>query len=205
MDPAILTSFYGASSALAIGMLTIIVNVLMMPTTIILLEISQQQERTQGKLALGPLIGTSTLNAFKASLIWAPLLGLLVVLLDIRVPQLIDSMLNLIGQTTSGIALFVAGLSIAARIFSLDLQIGYDIAFKMLLQPALFFACIAVLHLTPPSSREGLVMLALPTGVAAVMLALRYKRREAEVSSTLALTSLVMILTIPVAIYVAGG
>ncbi len=202
---AILSSLYGASSAISIGGLAIMTNVLVVPITLILLEFSQQSEQTGKKLALGPLIGRSALSAFKAPVVWAPLLAVILVLVGVSVPQLIDSMLNLIGATTSGVALFVAGLSVAARKFSFNLEIGYNIAVKMILQPMFFFVLAALFILKPPYSHEGFIMMAFPTAVVSIIFATRYKRQEAEVSSTLALTTLLMLIVLPIAIYVAGG
>ena len=47
-------------------------------------------------------------------MVWGPLLGLGLLLVGVKVPQLLDTMLMLIGSTTSGASIFLAGLIIAA-------------------------------------------------------------------------------------------
>ena len=46
-------------------------------------------------------------------MVWSPLCAVALVLLGIPVPKEVDDMLALIGSTTSGVALFAAGLIIA--------------------------------------------------------------------------------------------
>jgi malonate transporter and related proteins len=44
-----------------------------------------------------------------------PVLAIVLALIGVSVPHLLDSTLTLIGQATSGVALFVAGITITAR------------------------------------------------------------------------------------------
>jgi malonate transporter and related proteins len=202
---AILSGVYGSSSAVAISILAIIGNVVLVPLTIVLCAISQAAELGGAKVSSGTVIGQSLLHAVKAPVVWAPILGVVLVLIGVSVPSVIDSMLNLIGSATSGVALFVAGLSIAAGKISFGLETGVNTVLKMLVQPALFLLLALALGVKQPGGHEGFIMCAFPTAVIGVMLATRYKTYQTEASSTLALTSILMILTLPLAFYVIGG
>ena len=51
------------------------------------------------------------------------------------VPHLLESVLTLFSQATPGVALSVAGLTIAARKMIVSLEVGVNIVLKMLAQP----------------------------------------------------------------------
>ncbi len=203
--PAILGGLYGASSAVAIGVLSNISNIVLVPLTIVLCTISQAADRAGAKVSPGALIWQALLQAVKAPVVWAPLLALVLVFIGVSVPSVVDAALTLIGSATSGVALFVAGLSIAAHTMSFGLEIDVNAALKMVAQPALFLGLPLALGVKQPGGHEGFILCALPTAVIVVMLATRFKTYEAEASSTLALTTLLMNITLPLAFYVIGG
>jgi predicted permease len=59
------------------------------------------------------------------------------VLVGVDVPQLFDNMLMLIGSTTSGASIFLAGLIIAAYEIKLNAEIILNTLIKMVAQPLL--------------------------------------------------------------------
>jgi predicted permease len=133
--PAVLTPVYGASSAVAISMIAIILNIVIVPMTLVLIEISRGTESSEAK-SIASLVGSALANAVKTPFVWAPLLAVALVLVGVRVPHLVDSALSLIGQATGGVALFVAGLMIAAHKVIFNLEVGVNTVLKMLVQPA---------------------------------------------------------------------
>ena len=137
--PAVLTPVYGASSAVAISMIAIILNIVIVPMTLVLIEISRGTESSAAKSSIASLVGPALVNAVKAPFVWAPLLAVALVFLGVSVPPLVDSALSLIGQATGGVALFVAGLMIAAHKVIFNLEVGANTVLKMLVQPAVFF------------------------------------------------------------------
>jgi malonate transporter len=75
----------------------------------------------------------------------------------------------------------------------------------MVVLPVFFCVLAALLCVKAPFSYEGLLLTALPSGPIGILLATRYKIYESEASSTVALTMILMVLTIPIALYVMGG
>jgi predicted permease len=147
----------------------------------------------------------SLVNAIKAPLVWAPLLTIALVLIGVSVPHLLDSALTLIGQAAFGVALFVAGLTIAARKMTVNLEVGVNIVLKMVAQPALFLLLALALGIKEPYGHEGFLLTALPSGPLGVLLATRYNTYQSEASSTLALTTLSLLITLPIAFYMWSG
>ena len=82
--------------------------------------------------------------------------------MGVSVPSLVDSAINLIGQTTSGIALFVAALSVAAYKMTLNLEVGVNAVCKMMVQPALFLLLAPALSIKEPYGHEGFLLTVLP-------------------------------------------
>jgi predicted permease len=138
-------------------------------------------------------------------LVWAPLLAIALVLIGVSVPHLLDSALTLIGQAASGVALFVVGLTIAARKITLNLEVSVNTVLKMVVQPALFLLLALALGTKQPYGHEGFLLTALPSGPIGVLLATRYKTYQSEASSTLALTTLSLLITLPIAFYMWSG
>jgi malonate transporter len=202
--PAVLTPVYGASSAVAISMIAIILNIVIVPTTLVLIEISRGVESSAAK-SIASLVGPAVVNAVKAPFVWAPLLAVALVLVGVRVPPLVDSALSLIGQATGGVALFVAGLMIAAHKVIFDLEVGVNTVLKMLVQPAVFFLLALAFGVKPPFLYEGLLLTALPSGPMGILLATKNKMYESDASSTLAATSIAMLITLPIILYLIGA
>jgi len=202
--PAVLTPVYGASSAVAISMIAIILNIVIVPMTLILIEVSRGTEGSEVK-SIASLVGPALANAVKTPFVWAPLLAVALVLVGVRVPHLVDSALSLIGQATGGVALFVAGLMIAAHKVIFNLEVGVNTVLKMLVQPAVFFLLALAFGVKPPFLYEGLLLTALPSGPMGILLATRNKMYESDASSALAVTSIAMLITLPIVLYLIGA
>ena len=126
-------------------------------------------------------------------------------LVGVNVPQLLDRMLMLIGSTTSGASIFLAGLIIAAYEIKLSAEIIMNALIKMVAQPLLMGVLVMILGISNPLRSEGIVVCAIPTAVFAPLLAPRYRIYEAESSSTLLAAALLMIVTLPLTIILACG
>ena len=202
--PAVLTPVYGASSAVAISMIAIILNIVIVPMTLVLIEISRETESSAAK-SIASLVGPALVNAVKTPFVWAPLLAVALVFVGVSVPPLVDSALSLIGQATGGVALFVAGLMIAAHKVIFNLEVGANTVLKMLVQPAVFFLLALAFGVKPPFLYEGLLLTALPSGPMGILLATRNKMYESDASSALAVTSVAMLITLPIILYLIGA
>jgi malonate transporter and related proteins len=221
--PAVLGGLFGASSAVAVATTAIIANLVLVPVTVVLLEASSRTQRPNVKalaaaVGVGPVsassngvrnsdagqtetktvIRNSLVHAAKQPYVWAPVIALVLVLIGIHVPSLLLSMLKLIGQATSGVSLFVGGLLLAAYSVRLNRTVALNVVLKSVIQPALLVGLMIILGLPRALAREGIVAAALPSAVIAPMLAARYKTYEAEAGSTMLLSTVLMMVAVPV-------
>lgn len=200
----IFKGLFGEASLLSIASADVLASITIAPLTIVLLEIGAQRS-TSGELKqIGELIWKGLVNSFTKPMVWAPLLGAVIVLLDIDFPKEIDNMLSLIGSTTGGASLFLAGLIIASYSVKINAEIIGNVFAKMVLQPALMALMVVLFAIPNPLGREGILMTAIPASAVAPILAARYKVYETESASTVVLDSLIMLVTFTLAVYLTG-
>jgi predicted permease len=203
--PPIFQGLFGPSSLISITLAATIASVTIVPLTVVLLEMHQQHNTTDDVRQFKALILQSFANTFKRPMVWAPLIGVGLVLLGLHVPQIVDNMLTLIGSTTSGASIFLAGLIIAAYDVKVDREIIVNVLVKMVVQPLLMAILVAAFGIGNPLAREAIVVCAIPTAVLAPLLAPRYSIYEVEASSTLIAAAVTMIVTLPLTILLLGG
>ncbi len=199
--PPIFQGLFGPSSLVSIAFASTLSAVTIIPLTLVLLEIHHQRTTRGEGQRVSSLIVQSLANTLKKPMVWAPLIGVALVLAGARVPPLLDNMLMLIGSSTSGASIFLAGLIIAAYEIRLNGEVIANALVKMVAQPLLMVLLVAALKVGSPLAGEGIVICAIPTAVFAPLLAPRYRIYEVESSSTLMATALLMIVTLPIAIF----
>ena len=227
--PAVLGGLVDEYSAVVIASTAIVANLLLVPVTIVVLEAAGRARSSRPRAvrvavavgthsmdpeappdggsdlaAMATVVRDSILHAVKQPYVWAPVVGLMLVLMGVQVPSLIDAMLNLIGQTTSGVSLFVSGLLLAAYSLKMNGVVTINAILKSAVQPALMLALVGLAGIPNPLARAGVVAVALPSAVIAPMLAGRYGTYQAEAGSTMVLTVVLMMVVVPVFMLVTG-
>jgi malonate transporter len=218
---SVVGGLFGASSDVSIAISVIIATGMFVPLTICLLEgaktIVNDRSKPHGlkenssrdiagtrKGDLASTIAQSVLNTIKKPLVWAPFLALAISFLGIGVPEVAISSLNLIGSATSGVGIFVAGLTLAAYRIKISRIIIFNVLLKSLIQPTLMIGIIAILGVKGIFASEAIILCVLPSAVLPVLLATRYQIYESEASSTLILTSIAIIVTVPSFAWLVG-
>ena len=196
----IFNSLFGASSILSIAIAAMVLNVTLVPAIVSMLEYDQQRSRGGKEHSFAGLVGQSLLNSLKKPVVTAPIVAMVLVLLAVPVPREINSMLNLIGSVTSGLAMFVSGLIISAYRFRVTVEIALNALVKMVVQPVFMAGLVVMFGIGKPLGVEAVLLCAFPTAVIPVMLALHYNVYEAEAAATLLLSTAAMIIVVPVAI-----
>jgi predicted permease len=192
------TSMLSVSAANALGILIVV------PATVVLLEIDARRAKDAAG-GSSSVVQAALVGSLKKPVVWAPLVAFLLVAIDLRVPVEVETMLKLIGATTSGIALFASGLVAAAFKVKVDLEIAGNVAAKMILQPLCVAAIVFVVGMEFQLSREAILIAAIPTAVFPSLLAPRYDVYVSECASTLIFTTLTMIVTFPLVMMLVGG
>ncbi|MGA8840439.1 MAG: AEC family transporter [Candidatus Aquilonibacter sp.] len=196
----ILTPLFGQSALFTIATAALIFNIMLVPVTVTMLEYDKQRAAGAASLSVATLLGRSIVDSFKRSYVWAPLLATILVLLDVRVPTEIQNMLDLIGSATAGVALFVAGLILAAYRIKLTPEILGNVLTKMIVQPGIMALMVLALAIAKPVGSEAILICSISPGVICPMLAVRYKVYEAQAASTFLLATLLMIVVLPIVI-----
>lgn len=199
------TPLFGQSSTLSIALAALVLNVTITPITVTMLEYDQSRSPPESTRSVAGLVGRSLSGSFRKPVVLAPVLATILVLLGVTVPTQIESMLNLIGSATSGVALFVAGLILAAHPFRLTLETSGNALVKVIVQPVVMALLVVSIGIAQPLGSEAILICAFPTGVVVPMLALKYKTYQTEAASALLLTTLAMIVVLPIAIALTGA
>jgi predicted permease len=213
LGPAILAGLFGGTSAITVAIAAVVSSLfLIAPTQVLLLELdhgasedaSKGQQTGSLRPGIGAVVGSATVRALRTPYVWSPLVGTALVLLGVQVPGVFDSMVELIGQTTSR-GWRPSGLTLAAHGIALNVEVTVNTLLKMFVQPALMVALVLMLGIADPTAREGIVICALPSPVMPTILSTRYRVYESEASSTLVFTSALMIATIPIVVFLTDN
>ena len=195
----ILTGIFGASSALAVSLSNIVMNVIQVPATVTLIELERSQQAKE-HTNLSKMIQSSLLTSVKSPLVFVPLLAFLLVLIGVQVPSIVNQILSLIGTASSGVAIFASGLTMAAYKLKLNQEVITNSLIKIVVQPLVVAVLVLWLGVPHPNAQEAILIGVLPTSSVGVVLASRYHLYEAESASTLLLTSVMVIVSLPIAI-----
>lgn len=196
--PALLGALYGVESGVAVSIISVVINVFLVPMATILIKINIG-EQSDEQHSLGKLIVESAFQAiFKIPFVWAPLLAFCLVFLNIPMPAVVLHSLELIGRATAGLAVFVAGMTIAANKFKMTGEVLLMALLKNIGLPLLFLAVAYVFQMGKGSLvfDEGLLLAALPSGPMIVLLATRYQQYQQQASSILAVSTVGMLITV---------
>jgi predicted permease len=207
--PVVLGNLYGMASGIPITVGSIVNVLTVMPATVIILEWSARQQAVpagtaQGVAGPASLLPT-ILSAFKQSIVWVPALGVACVLLGMSVPEELAVSLELLGQSATGVALFAAGIVIAAFHITIDRDVLAVVTTKNILQPALVLGALTWLGYGNPLLSEGVLSLALPSLVAVALLGVQYQIAEAKAASVLLLSMATAPVTLAIFIALTGS
>ena len=201
---AVLQPLLGDTSAGTVGLVALAIN-LVVPAAIILLEVSATgmgAVSTPSSSRRAQIVA-GLMSGLKSPLLWGPLLGIAVVLLGLHIPKYIASCFEMIGSATSGVAVFTVGLTLAAHVFQLSKSVILATLGRITVQTAVLFALLKLLHVQSPFAREALVCCSFPLATIVVLLAAKYKTMEAESASALLLSTLSLVITVPIIIAIS--
>jgi predicted permease len=144
------------------------------------------------------------LNAgLKSPLLWAPILGITVVLVGLHLPSVVAGCFELIGSATSGVAVFAVGLVLAAHPIRLSRGVWVGSLARITVQSAVLFALLHLLHVISPFARESLVCCSFPLATVVVLFAARYKSSQSEMASMLLISTLALAITVPAMLWIS--
>ncbi len=209
---AVLKPLFGANSTITVGLISLICNLTLTPVTLVLLARSSPPKASPPKTSQPktaaekpedkPKKKTNVLlQSLESPLVWAPLAGVLLVLVGVHVPALVNQTLDLLGVSSSGVAIFASGLVLAAHKITLSREVWLVSFAKMIAAPALLLALLVLFHVHGTLAGAALVGTALPTAVISVLLAARHGVAQALAATVLFITSAATIVMLPLSLW----
>jgi malonate transporter and related proteins len=190
----VLAAVIGSQGLLPVIVGNLVISVLMVPITILLLGAI---DGTKHESFVDDLKTTVT-----KPLVWAPVLGAILVLFGVKLPPLAEASVKLIGSTAGGTALFALGVMLSGLTPRLDKMAISVLLLKNFAQPALALALALALHFSGDLSKGVVLAAACPCATASAMLASTYRIDEQPTTSAVVLSNIAGVLTMAMWIYI---
>jgi malonate transporter len=208
MGPAILGRFFGQTSAIPIAIASLVINLTVVPVTILFLSLDpdsgSRSGEHQGRQCAMPrrtvlsAVAVKLGETVREPLVWAPVAAFAVVLSGVTVPPLLVAPLSLLGHATGGVSLFAAGVVLASNRVSASGQVMFLVLLKNVVQPALVLGGLRWLGYGNPILSEAVLTMAIPAMPIVAMLALQYRVAEAMAASSLFFSVIGSVITLAV-------
>jgi malonate transporter and related proteins len=212
VGPAALGDLFGGLSAIPIATGSLVINITVVPITILLLAFEATGRESQSKnsallggrdsasapksyfLAFGSKLGKTV----KEPIVWAPILAFVIVLIGLHIPQLIVHSLALLGHASGGVALFACGIVLASGKIKVNRYVLFFVFLKNIIQPALVLGGLRWMGYGNPVVSEAVLTTAIPAMPIVLMLALQYRVAQEEAASSVFLSIMCSIVTMGV-------
>lgn len=195
MGIPILQVMYGSGSIYTVLVLNVIASLLMIPLTTMLLTVADGD--SNGWTAFR----ASLAQAVRRPLLWAPALGILCSVLELKLPPTLAEAFNLMGKATPGVSLLCLGLIMSSEPMKLSGEVGGNLVLKLLLQPALMIAAVLLFDARGTYAQQMILLAALPSATIPAMFANEAGAYKNEAATTILVSTVLSIITFPLAIY----
>ena len=183
------------------GMLPIIVGNII--SSIVVIPIIMAMLNKGERSTSSPTIGTIIINTLKQPVVWAPLTGLVLVLLGVKLPVLLTESLKLIGDISGGLALFTLGVLLSLLTPRVDLEVVVVVILKNLVMPALVVALAMMFKLDPTLAKGAIIIAACPAATMGAMLSSQFGVAPEKIPGQILASNVVAIVTMAIWIFIA--
>lgn len=189
---AVLEPIFGTSPsvALVVAIVGIVVNAIGIPVGLSLMNASDAATAANGKKqsAWGPVI-----HALEQPVAWAPILAVILVVCGLSWPAWASPSFELIAKANASMAVFSAGITLAAIKISINWQAVLGSIMKMVLMPAVVLILGLVFKMDPLNLKMLVVACALPPAFSGIIIADEYDTYVATGTSSLTLSIILFI------------
>jgi len=197
----VLEAIYGQRAVLPAAIATVFVAVVMFPVAVILLELGQR-DADGSPTAPMATVKHVVLNP----LVLSTLMGMLLSVLRLHMPGPVAAYLNIMANALTPCALFAIGLGLSLDGLRANLgQASLLSAVKLVVMPLIVYGLTMFLKLDPLYAIAAVICAAVPTAKTVYILAGEYRCEEMMVASTVSMTTLASILSLPVWLYSLSG
>jgi malonate transporter and related proteins len=208
---AVLGYLFGGPGAIPIAIASLVVNLTVLPVTILLLTLNTAREDSQGKspakdgehsaspaASRGSMLAAKLVEAIKEPIVWIPVIAFGIVLNGASIPQIIVHSLSMLGHAAGGVALFASGVVLASGTIKVSWYVLFIVFLKNIVQPALVLGGLRWLDYGNPIVSEAVLTTAIPAMSMVIMLAVQYRAAEAEAVSAVFLSVIGSVITMGV-------
>lgn len=190
---AVLEPIFGTSPsvALVVAIVGIVVNAIGIPVGLSLMNASlEKQNPGSGKKesAWKPVI-----HALEQPVAWAPILAVILVVCGLKWPVYLSPSFDLIAKANASMAVFSAGITLAAIKISINWQAVLGSILKMVVMPAVVLVLGLLFHMDPLNLKMLVVACALPPAFSGIIIADEYDTYVATGTSSLTLSVILFI------------
>jgi predicted permease len=199
MGIPILGTMFGAGSIYSVLVLNLVASLVMIPLTTMFLTVAD------GKGSGVQAFMSSLSGAVRRPLMWAPAAGILISLLQIKLPPVAVESFTLLGKATPGVSLLCLGLIMSAEQMKLSGEVWTNLGLKLLIHPALMIGATLLLGVHGIYAQQMILLCALPSATIPAMFANETGAYQSEAATSILVSTVLSILTFPVAIYLIDG
>lgn len=186
---SVLTTLFNAQEAsLTVAIGSILMNLIQVPITIMLLSVSSKKDQKSSLM-------TSIKSALAEPVVWAPIASFILVLLGFELPTEFKESFMLLGQSTSGVALFASGAILFAQKVSISKDVVLNVLSKNILVPLVLMFLMIWTSNTKSLIDLVTITMAIPTASIPVILSVQYQTYEKETSSTLFFSTILSVVS----------
>lgn len=184
--PPVLLATVGSSGLIAMVLGNLIYTIIIIPFTLLLISGRQQNNgilKSIGKAIAQPLV-------------FLPILGALLAIFGVKLPEILQNSVNELGKTAGGVALFFLGLLLSGIKLKISVEIVFNVFVKNFLQAALILGTGITLGLQGDMLKSAFIIGILPTATAVPALAISNKAYTDTSAGTVLLSTLASLISI---------
>ena len=190
---AVLEPIFGVSpsTALVVAIVGIVVNAIGIPVGLSLMNASLEKQNpgsTKKESAWKPV-----LHALAQPVAWAPILAVILVVCGFKWPAWASPSFDLIAKANASMAVFSAGITLAAIKITINWQAILGSIMKMIVMPAVVLILGLLFHMDPLNLKMLVVAAALPPAFSGIIIADEYDTYVATGTSSLTLSVILFI------------
>lgn len=195
----ILSSVMGdaPSTSLSVAVSIACGSVLMTPFCLLILE--REKARLSGEnqgssLALLPVL---MWRSVKKPIVWAPLLGVILAAIGIKMPEIFLASIKPLGLSATASALFLTGVILSARKLKINGPVLLSCVAKNLIQPFIAWGLVLAFGLSGQVAVTAILMIALSAGFFGIVFGNRFGVQSPDAEASLLISSVLCIVTLP--------
>jgi predicted permease len=193
--PVVLT-VVGQQGMLPIIVGNIITSIIIIPVVMAMLHKGQASGSSSS-------VSSILLSTIKQPVVWAPLLGLCLVLLGVKLPSLAIDSLKLLGNIAGGLALFTLGILLSFLTPRIDKPVVVVVFMKNLVMPALVLALALVFKLDGNLAKGAIIIAACPAATMGGMLSSQFGVAQDKIPAQILASNVAAIVTMAMWIFIA--